>query len=176
MIGDAGGSGSGESKVADYFRVLNEMVAVRSGDAHKSRVVLHSMNQHDFTSRAASADPNEIISFRAAQVALLKAGRGVCFLLCANGGPPLRLSAAVVGRAAGYQHCRRDGAATDGIRRAASGIAWRETDQGRPFYRDKLRAHAASGLSIKPSFAISVSRWLLNASRRRQLQAHLQTA
>ena len=61
------------------------MVAARMGDAHSARIVLSSMNQHDFTSRAANADPAEIIAFLADQVARLKAGGADCFVLCANG-------------------------------------------------------------------------------------------
>lgn len=77
--------GIGWASTAEYYRVINEMAAARAGDAHSARIILHSMNQHDFTSRAASADPKAIIDFLAAQVAGLKAGGADCFLLCANG-------------------------------------------------------------------------------------------
>ena len=66
--------GIGWASTADYYRVLNEMLAQRLGDAHSARVVLHSMNQHDFTSRAAGADPAAIITFLAEQAARLRAG------------------------------------------------------------------------------------------------------
>ena len=77
--------GIGWASTAEYYRLINEMVSAREGDAHSARIVLHSMDQFDFTSRAASADPQEIIGYIAAQAALLKAGGADCFLLCANG-------------------------------------------------------------------------------------------
>ena len=77
--------GIGWASTADYYRVINDMVAAREGDAHSARLIVNSMNQYDFTSRAANADAHEIIAFLAAQVAQLKAGGADCFLLCANG-------------------------------------------------------------------------------------------
>jgi aspartate racemase len=82
-IGLLGGIGWASS--AEYYRILNEMVAAREGDAHSARLILHSMDQHDFTSRAANTDPQAIIDFLATQVAQLKAGGADGFLLCANG-------------------------------------------------------------------------------------------
>lgn len=77
--------GIGWASTAHYYRLINELVAAREGDAHSARIVLHSMNQHDFTSRAASADPTEIIRFLVSQVAHLQSGGADCFVLCANG-------------------------------------------------------------------------------------------
>ncbi len=77
--------GIGWASTADYYRILNELVAAREGDAHSARLVIQSMNQYDFTSRAASADAHAIIDFLATQVTRLKAGGADCFMLCANG-------------------------------------------------------------------------------------------
>jgi aspartate racemase len=80
-IGLLGGIGWASS--AEYYRIINELVVQREGDAHSARIVLHSMDQHDFTSRA--ADPQAIVAYLAAQVARLKAGGADFFLFCANG-------------------------------------------------------------------------------------------
>jgi aspartate racemase len=64
---------------------MNELVAARLGDTHSARIVLQSMDQFDFTSRAATADPQAIVGFIAEQVARLKAGGADFFMFCANG-------------------------------------------------------------------------------------------
>lgn len=75
--------GIGWASTAEYYRIINELVNARAGDAHSARIVLHSMDQYDFTSRA--GDPDLIAPFLAAQVAGLKAGGADFFLFCANG-------------------------------------------------------------------------------------------
>lgn len=77
--------GIGWASTAAYYRILNELVAAREGDKHSARIVLQSMDQFDFTSRAANADPQAIVGFIAGQVARLKAGGADFFMFCANG-------------------------------------------------------------------------------------------
>lgn len=77
--------GIGWASTAEYYRVINELVVGREGDAHSARIVLHSMDQFDFTSRAADADPQRIVNFIVEQVARLKAGGADFFMFCANG-------------------------------------------------------------------------------------------
>lgn len=77
--------GIGWASTAEYYRIINELVAARAGPAHSARIVLHSMDQFDFTSRAASEDPAAIIDFIVGQVGRLKAGGADFFLFCANG-------------------------------------------------------------------------------------------
>lgn len=77
--------GIGWASTAEYYRIINELVATRVGDAHSARIVLQSMDQFDFTSRAALADPEAIVQFIARQVARLKAGGADFFMICANG-------------------------------------------------------------------------------------------
>lgn len=75
--------GIGWASTAEYYRIINELVTRHEGDAHSARIVLHSMNQFDFTSRA--ANPQAIVAFLAEQVARLQAGGADFFLFCANG-------------------------------------------------------------------------------------------
>jgi aspartate racemase len=77
--------GIGWASTAEYYRIMNELVAARLGDTHSARIVLQSMDQFDFTSRAATADPQAIVGFIAEQVARLKAGGADFFMFCANG-------------------------------------------------------------------------------------------
>lgn len=77
--------GIGWASTAEYYRIINEMVAAREGNEHSARIVLHSLDQFEFTSRAASGNPLEIIHFLAEQVARLKAGGADFFMFCANG-------------------------------------------------------------------------------------------
>jgi aspartate racemase len=77
--------GIGWASTAEYYRIINELVAARAGDGHSARIVLQSMDQFDFTSRAAAADPQAIVGFIAGQVARLKAGGADFFMFCANG-------------------------------------------------------------------------------------------
>jgi aspartate racemase len=77
--------GIGWASTAEYYRIINELVAAREGDRHSARIVLQSMDQFDFTSRAAAADPQVIVGFIAEQVARLKAGGADFFMFCANG-------------------------------------------------------------------------------------------
>jgi len=77
--------GIGWASTAEYYRIINELVAAREGDGHSARIVLQSMDQFDFTSRAAAGDPQAILSFIAGQVARLKAGGADFFMFCANG-------------------------------------------------------------------------------------------
>jgi len=77
--------GIGWASTAEYYRIINELVAAREGDRHSARIVLQSMDQFDFTSRAAGADPQVIVGFIAEQVARLKAGGADFFMFCANG-------------------------------------------------------------------------------------------
>ena len=143
--------GIGWASTADYYRVLNEMVAQRSGDAHSARVVLHSMNQHDFTSRAANADPAAIITFLAQQVARLKAGGADCVLLCANGAyrfapallPLIELPFISIVDATAQQ------VRASGVRRVGL-LGVKQTMAGR-FYHDKLEACGIEVMTPSPA-------------------------
>ena len=143
--------GIGWASTADYYRVLNEMVAERLGDAHSARVVLHSMNQHDFTSRAASADPAGIITFLAEQVARLKAGGADCVLLCANGAhrfapallPLIDLPFISIVDATAQQ------VTASGVRRVGL-LGVKQTMAGR-FYHDKLEACGIEVMTPSPA-------------------------
>ncbi len=77
--------GIGWASTAEYYRILNQMAALRMGDAHSARIVMLSMDQFDFTSRAAHGSPDSIEQFLVAQIARLKAAGADFFLLCANG-------------------------------------------------------------------------------------------
>ncbi|MFZ6655339.1 aspartate/glutamate racemase family protein [Undibacterium sp. TJN19] len=82
-IGLIGGIGWASS--AEYYRMINELMVERMGIAHSARIILSSLNQFDFTSRAALASPLLIEDFLVDEVARLKAAGADFFLLCANG-------------------------------------------------------------------------------------------
>ena len=90
--------GIGWASTAEYYRILNAMAADTMGDAHSARIVVLSMNQFDFTSRAAEADPQAIEQFLVRQIARLQAAGADFFLLCANGAH--RFAPAVTAQAA----------------------------------------------------------------------------
>lgn len=95
-IGLLGGIGWASS--AEYYRILNAMTVERMGDAHSARIILLSMNQLDFTSRAADSSPAAIERFLVEQIARLKLAGADFFLLCANGAH--RFAPAVVAQGA----------------------------------------------------------------------------
>ncbi len=68
-----------------YYRLLNAMVLERMGPAHSANIVLVSLNQFDFTSRAAQPSPEHIVAFLKDQIQGLKAAGADFFSLCANG-------------------------------------------------------------------------------------------
>ncbi|MBI3286146.1 MAG: amino acid racemase [Burkholderiales bacterium] len=82
-IGLIGGIGWASS--AEYYRIINELTVQRMGLAHSARIVLSSLNQCDFTSRAAQADSAAIEAFLVAEVLRLKAAGADFVLWCANG-------------------------------------------------------------------------------------------
>ncbi|WP_426210182.1 aspartate/glutamate racemase family protein [Massilia sp. TWP1-3-3] len=90
--------GIGWASTAQYYRILNAMTAERMGDAHSARLVVLSMNQFDFTSRAGEATPHAIEQFLIEQTQRLKAAGADFFLLCANGAH--RFAPTVVAQAA----------------------------------------------------------------------------
>ena len=65
--------GIGWASTAEYYRLLNEMTAARMGDAHGARIVLTSLNPHDFVSRAAELDTAAIEEYLVAEGARLNA-------------------------------------------------------------------------------------------------------
>ncbi len=90
--------GIGWASTAEYYRILNTLAAARMGDAHSARIVMLSMNQFDFTSRAAQPSPAAIEQFLVEQVGRLQAAGADFFLLCANGAH--RFAPAVLARTA----------------------------------------------------------------------------
>ncbi|MES2018369.1 MAG: amino acid racemase [Pseudomonadota bacterium] len=82
-IGLLGGIGWASS--AEYYRVINELINARLGDAHSARIAMLSMDQFDFVSRASESTPHAIEQFLIGQVARLTACGADFFLLCANG-------------------------------------------------------------------------------------------
>lgn len=77
--------GIGWASTAEYYRILNELINARLGDAHSARIAMLSMDQFDFVSRASETTPHAIEQFLVNQVARLKASGADFFLLCANG-------------------------------------------------------------------------------------------
>lgn len=77
--------GIGWASTAQYYRIINEMTVARLGPAHSARIVLHSLNQFEFTSRAAQASSAAIEQLLVDEGARLKAACADVFLLCANG-------------------------------------------------------------------------------------------
>ena len=77
--------GIGWASTAEYYRILNELTVARMGDAHSARIAMISMDQFDFTSRAAQDTPEAIHQFLIQQAARLQACGAEPFLLCANG-------------------------------------------------------------------------------------------
>lgn len=143
--------GIGWASTADYYRVINEMVAARAGDAHSARLVLHSMNQYDFTSRAASSDPQAIIDFLVKQVAGLKAGGADCFLLCANGAH--RFAPALLPLVdlpfISIVDATAEKVKASGLRQVAL-LGVKQTTAGR-FYHDRLEAAGIAVLTPSPA-------------------------
>lgn len=148
-IGLLGGIGWASS--AEYYRILNEMVAAREGDAHSARLLLHSMDQNDFTSRAASTDPHAIIAFLAAQVAQLQAAGADCFVLCANGAH--RFAPALLPLVAlpfiSIVDATARAVAASGVRKVGL-LGVKQTMAGR-FYHDKLEAGGIEVLTPSPA-------------------------
>ncbi|MDO8311809.1 MAG: hypothetical protein Q7T25_07700 [Sideroxyarcus sp.] len=77
--------GIGWASTAEYYRIINELTVKRMGIAHSARIVMFSLNQFDFTSRAASGHSGAIEDFLIEQGSRLKVAGVDFFLLCANG-------------------------------------------------------------------------------------------
>lgn len=77
--------GIGWASTAEYYRLLNEMVVERMGTSHSARIAMLSLNQHDFTSRAAQPGSYVIEEFLVQQGQRLQAAGADFFALCANG-------------------------------------------------------------------------------------------
>lgn len=77
--------GIGWASTLEYYRLINEMTTALMGDAHSAEMVLVSMNQFDFTSRASMESPAAIEDFLVSQGGRLKAAGADFFLFCANG-------------------------------------------------------------------------------------------
>jgi aspartate racemase len=77
--------GIGWASTAEYYRLINERIGQRLGVAHSAKIVLFSLDQFDFTSRAAQADPAPIHDFLVGEGVRLKAAGADFFLFCANG-------------------------------------------------------------------------------------------
>jgi aspartate racemase len=77
--------GIGWASTLEYYRLLNEAVTARMGAAHSARIIVFSMNQFDFTSRAVRASPDAIEAFLIDAGGRLKTAGADFFLLCANG-------------------------------------------------------------------------------------------
>lgn len=77
--------GIGWASTLEYYRLINEAIVARLGPAHSARIILFSMDQSDFTSRAAQATPAAIEAFLVDHGERLKAAGADFFLLCANG-------------------------------------------------------------------------------------------
>ena len=77
--------GIGWASTLEYYRLINESVVARMGPTHSARIVLSSLNQFDFTSRAAEDGTDSIVEFLVAEAARLQAAGADCLLLCANG-------------------------------------------------------------------------------------------
>ncbi len=137
--------GIGWASTAEYYRLLNEMTLARMGDAHSARIVVLSMNQHDFVARAAEASPLAIEQFLVEQTARLKAAGADFFLLCANGAhrfaPAVTAQAALPFISIVDETAKRVQAA--GIRKVGL-LGVRQTMSGR-FYHDSL---AARGVDV----------------------------
>lgn len=82
-IGLIGGIGWASS--AEYYRLINELTVERLGISHSAKILMLSLDQFDFTSRAAAENRQEIEDFLVEQVARVKAAGADFFLLCANG-------------------------------------------------------------------------------------------
>ncbi|MFZ6746290.1 aspartate/glutamate racemase family protein [Undibacterium sp. JH2W] len=82
-IGLIGGIGWASS--AEYYRLINELTTERMGLSHSARIILSSLDQYDFTTRAAEEDPQAIAEFLVDQVHKLKNAGADFFLFCANG-------------------------------------------------------------------------------------------
>ncbi|MDC8756332.1 aspartate/glutamate racemase family protein [Janthinobacterium fluminis] len=77
--------GIGWASTAEYYRLINESVGARLGDAHSAKIILLSLDQYDFTSRAAQDERAAILDFLVGEAARLKAAGADFFLFCANG-------------------------------------------------------------------------------------------
>ncbi len=137
-IGLIGGIGWASS--AEYYRLINELVTQRLGLAHSARIIMSSLDQYDFTSRAAEENPQAITDFLIGQAHKLKAAGADFFLFCANGAHrfvpailphlPLPLISIVD---ATVNQVQASGIHTVGL------LGVRQTMQG-SFYHDKLSA------------------------------------
>lgn len=77
--------GIGWASTLEYYRLINEAVMVCMGPSHSARIILLSLNQFDFTSRAAQSTSHAIDDFLVEEGLRLKAAGADFFLLCANG-------------------------------------------------------------------------------------------
>lgn len=77
--------GIGWASTAEYYRLLNEMTVELMGPEHSARIAMLSLNQHDFTSRAAQPGSYVIEEFLVQQGQRLQAAGADFFALCANG-------------------------------------------------------------------------------------------
>ncbi len=77
--------GIGWASTAEYYRLINEMIVNRLGSSHSAKVIVFSLDQFDFTSRANEENHSDIAEFLAAQVAKLKSA-GADFFCCVQMG------------------------------------------------------------------------------------------
>jgi len=77
--------GIGWASTSEYYRLINEMTVARMGPAYSARIVLSSLNQFDFTSRAAEGNSLAIEKFLIQEGQRLKAAGADFFIFCANG-------------------------------------------------------------------------------------------
>jgi aspartate racemase len=137
--------GIGWASTAEYYRRLNELTAERMDDTHGARIVLTSLNPHDFVTRAAEADTAAIERYLIEEGARLKAAGADFFMICANGAH--RFAHLVVPRidlpfiSIVEETAKRIEAS--GIRTVGL-LGVRQTMAGR-FYHDRL---AASGITV----------------------------
>ncbi len=137
--------GIGWASTAEYYRIINELTVARTGRAHSARIVLVSLNQYDFTSRAALADSAAIEQFLIDEGLRLKAAGADFFLLCANGAH--RFAPAVVPKTGlPFVNIVEETARcvqASGLRKVAL-LGVKQTMSGR-FYHDRL---AACGVEV----------------------------
>jgi aspartate racemase len=77
--------GIGWASTLEYYLLINEAVVARTGPSHSARIVLISLDQFDFTSRAAHPTSAAIEEFLIEKAQKLKAAGADFFMVSANG-------------------------------------------------------------------------------------------
>jgi aspartate racemase len=135
---------------AEYYRLVNELVAQRLGGLHSARCVLLSVDFDEIEGLQSSAHWDEAGRLLAADASSLEAAGADLLLLCTN---TMHKVADTVEAAVNIPLLHIADVAADAVGRAGLstvGLLGTAFTMEEPFYRDRLRAHGLTVLVPEP--------------------------